>query len=161
MSHASWVIMSHNESHWGMVSHMTHKSHIKFISFNATMFNGSLCRRRRRKTALIDQRAVAAGKKLSRYCNPQYRCHVACPLTWNFSGSIITAMSVTACAEISSASAMSVVTPFDSRVKKYSSLIFRQIKLDYVLINGPVALLFYSTLPEVAHESLTKNQFKI
>ena len=50
---------------------MTHKSHVKFISFNATMLNGSLCgrrsrrRRRRRRTALIDQCAVAAGKKLS------------------------------------------------------------------------------------------------
>ena len=42
---------------------MAHKSHVKFISFNATMINGSLWRRRRRKTALIDQRAVAAGKK--------------------------------------------------------------------------------------------------
>ena len=41
---------------------MTHKSHVKFISFNRTMLNGSLCGRRRRKTALIDQRAVAAGK---------------------------------------------------------------------------------------------------
>ena len=54
--------MSHNESHWVMVSHMTHKSHVKFISFNASMLNGSLWRRR--KTALIDQRAVAAGKKV-------------------------------------------------------------------------------------------------
>ena len=26
---------------------MTHNSHVKFISFNATMLNGSLCRRRR------------------------------------------------------------------------------------------------------------------
>ena len=46
------------------MSHMTHKRHIKFISFNATMLNGSLSRKRRRKTAFIDQRAVAAGKKL-------------------------------------------------------------------------------------------------
>ena len=46
---------------------MIHNSHVKFISFNATMLNVSLCgrrRRRRRKTALIDQRAVAAGKKI-------------------------------------------------------------------------------------------------
>ena len=44
---------------------MPHKSHAKVISFNATNLNGSLSRRRRRrsrKTALIDQRAVAAGK---------------------------------------------------------------------------------------------------
>ena len=40
---------------------MTHRSHVKFISFNATMLNGSLGRTW--KTALIDQRAVAAGKK--------------------------------------------------------------------------------------------------
>ena len=39
---------------------MTHKSHVKFISFNATMLNGSLGEEG--KTALIDQRAVAAGK---------------------------------------------------------------------------------------------------
>ena len=39
---------------------MTQKRHVKFISFNATMLNSSLCRKR--KTALIDQRAVAAGK---------------------------------------------------------------------------------------------------
>ena len=37
-------------------------SHVKFISFNATMLNGSLCGRRS-KTALIDQHAVATGKK--------------------------------------------------------------------------------------------------
>ena len=35
---------------------MTHKSHVKSISFNATMLIGSLSRRR--KTALIDHRAV-------------------------------------------------------------------------------------------------------
>ena len=40
---------------------MTHKSHVKFISFNATMLNGSLGEEEG-KTALIDQRAVAAGK---------------------------------------------------------------------------------------------------
>ena len=40
---------------------MTHKSHVKFISFDDTMLNGSLSRR---KTALIDQRAVAAGKNM-------------------------------------------------------------------------------------------------
>ena len=46
-----------------MVSHMTHKSHVKFISFNATMLNGSLGEEEGEgKTALIDQRAVAAGK---------------------------------------------------------------------------------------------------
>ena len=49
-----------------MVGHVTHKSHVKFISFNATMLNDFVSRtwrrrRRRRKTALIDQRAVAAG----------------------------------------------------------------------------------------------------
>ena len=43
---------------------MTHKSHVKFISFNATMLNGSLGEEEGGggKTALIDQRAVAAGK---------------------------------------------------------------------------------------------------
>ena len=47
-----------------MVGHMTHKSHVKFISFNATMLNGSLGEEGEGggKTALIDQRAVAAGK---------------------------------------------------------------------------------------------------
>ena len=55
--------MSHNESHLGMVGHVTHKSHVKFISFNATMLNGSLGEEGEGgKTALIDQRAVAAGK---------------------------------------------------------------------------------------------------
>ena len=43
---------------------MIHKSHVKFISFNATMLNGSLGEEGEGegKTALIDQRAVAAGK---------------------------------------------------------------------------------------------------
>ena len=50
-----------------MVGHVTHKSHVKFISFNATMLNGSLGEEGEEgegegKTALIDQRAVAAGK---------------------------------------------------------------------------------------------------
>ena len=46
-----------------MVGHMTHKSHVKFISFNATMLNGSLGEEGEGgKTALIDQCAVAAGK---------------------------------------------------------------------------------------------------
>ena len=46
-----------------MVGHMTHKSHVKSISFNATMLNGSLGEEEGGgKTALIDQRAVAAGK---------------------------------------------------------------------------------------------------
>ena len=49
-----------------MVGHLTHKSHVKFISFNATMLNGSLGEEGEGegegKTALIDQRAVAAGK---------------------------------------------------------------------------------------------------
>ena len=43
-----------------MVSHMTHKSHVKFISFNARCpgegEGGG-------ETAFIDQRAVAVGKK--------------------------------------------------------------------------------------------------
>ena len=45
---------------------MTHKSHVKFISFNATMLNGSLGEEGEEggKTALIDQRAVAAGKNM-------------------------------------------------------------------------------------------------
>ena len=38
-------------------------SHVQFISFNATMLNGSLGEEEEGKTALIDQRAVAAGKK--------------------------------------------------------------------------------------------------
>ena len=50
-----------------MVGHMIHKSHVKFISFNATMLNGSLGEEGEGegegKTALIDQRAVAAGNK--------------------------------------------------------------------------------------------------
>ena len=47
-----------------MVGHVTHMSHVKFISFNATMLNGSLGEEEGEegKTALIDQRAVAAGK---------------------------------------------------------------------------------------------------
>ena len=38
---------------------MTHMSHVKFNSFNATMLKDFVWRRR--KTAFIDQRAVAAG----------------------------------------------------------------------------------------------------
>ena len=41
-----------------MVGHMTHKSHVKFISSNATMLNGSLCRTWKYCT----YRPVAAGK---------------------------------------------------------------------------------------------------
>ena len=67
---------------------MTHKSHVKFISFNATMLNGSLCRRRRRRTALIDQRAVAAGKKWTSLQGgaagfvPERICTAAAAATW-------------------------------------------------------------------------------
>ena len=42
-----------------MVSHMAHKSHVKFISFNATMFHEVLHRR----IAFIDQRAAPLVKK--------------------------------------------------------------------------------------------------
>ena len=57
---------------------MTHKSHVKFISFNATMLNGSLGEEEGGgggKTALIDQRAVAAGKN----CQKSYKtaCYLA------------------------------------------------------------------------------------
>ena len=52
-----------------MVSHMTHKSHVKFICFNASMLNEFVDRLLHiiiiiiiLQGALIDQRAVAAGK---------------------------------------------------------------------------------------------------
>ena len=53
-----------------MVSHMTHKSHVKFICFNASMLNEFVDRLLIiiiliiiiLQGALIDQRAVAAGK---------------------------------------------------------------------------------------------------
>ena len=74
-----WVTVSHTshmshtktyesyESHWVMVSHMTPRSHVNFISFNPIMLNGSLGEEGEEggKTALIDQRAVAAGKNAS------------------------------------------------------------------------------------------------
>ena len=44
-----------------MVSHMTHKSHIKFISFNATMLIILFAEEEDGETAFID-RAIAAGK---------------------------------------------------------------------------------------------------
>ena len=47
------------------MSHMTHKSHVKFICFNASMLNEFVDRLLIiiiLQGALIDQRAVAAGK---------------------------------------------------------------------------------------------------
>merc|ERR1711902_3915 len=41
-----------------------HRSHVKFISFNATMFHEFVVQKEKKKTAFIDQRAVAAGKNL-------------------------------------------------------------------------------------------------
>ena len=49
------------ESYSVVVRHMTHKSHVKFISFNAAMLNGSLCRRQNLIYRPV-QCAVAAGK---------------------------------------------------------------------------------------------------
>ena len=47
---------------------MTHKSHIKFISFNATMLNGSLCgrRRRRRRNCTYRPESIRVKQKLLR-----------------------------------------------------------------------------------------------
>ena len=54
-----------------MVSHMTHKSHVKFICLNASMLNEFIDRLLLiviliiiLQGALIDQRAVAAGKNI-------------------------------------------------------------------------------------------------
>ena len=52
------------------MSHMTHKSHVKFICFNASMLNEFVDRLLLiliiiLQGALIDQRAVAAGKNAS------------------------------------------------------------------------------------------------
>ena len=68
--------MSYNESHWVMVSHMTHKSHVKFICFNASMLNEFDDRLIIiliiiLQGALIDQHAVAAGKKAQRTLDPR------------------------------------------------------------------------------------------
>ena len=44
-----------------MVSHMTHRSHVKSISFNATMFHEFVVEKKKeeeKKTAFIDQRAA-------------------------------------------------------------------------------------------------------
>ena len=53
-----------------MVSHMTHKSHVKFICFNASMLNEFVDRLLIiiiiLQGALIDQRAVAAGKNIKK-----------------------------------------------------------------------------------------------
>ena len=50
------------------MSHMTHKSHVKFICFNASMLNEFVDRLLIiiLHGALIDQRAVAAGKNYSK-----------------------------------------------------------------------------------------------
>ena len=42
---------------------MIHKSHVKFISFNATLFLEVIAEKGKQQSAFIDQRAVAAAKK--------------------------------------------------------------------------------------------------